>query len=120
MSINSEQEKKSLKECLRKTENLQETLERLEHILVHKTPFALYIATADRSDCTWIFDPQTIYGMVGGEDRYNRVLEALFPTEEDRSAGIAFFILKKVGPLYSVGVGIDVINEIINELYDDV
>lgn len=120
MSFNSDGEKKSLKECLRKTENLQETLECLEHILVHRTPFALYIATADRSDCTWIFDPQTIYGMVGGEDRYDKVFNSLFPTEEDRSVGIAFFILKKVGPLYSMRVGIDVIDEIISELYDDV
>ena len=50
MSLNSEQEKKSLRDSLRNTENLQETLECLERILINRTPFALYIATADRTD----------------------------------------------------------------------
>lgn len=120
MSLNSEQEKKSLKDSLKSTENLQETLECLEHILVHRTPFALYIATADRSDCTWIFDPQTIYHMVGGEHKYKAIFGSLFPTEEDKSVGIVFFIFKKVGPLYSVRVDIELIDEIINDLYDDI
>jgi hypothetical protein len=120
MSLNSEQEKKSLKDSLKNTENLQETLVCLESILVHRTPFALYIATADRTDCTWIFDPQTIYQMVGGEDKYDSIFSSLFPTEEDKSVGIVFFIFKKVGPLYSIRVDIDLIDEIINDLYDDV
>lgn len=120
MSLNSEQEKKSLRDSLRNTDDLQETLKCLEHILVHRTPFALYIATADRTDCTWIFDPETIYGMVGGEDKYDVIFDSLFPTEEDKSVGIVFFIFKKVGPLYSVRVDIELIDEIINDLYDDV
>ena len=120
MSLNSEQEKKSLRDSLRNTENLQETLECLERILINRTPFALYIATADRTNCTWIFDPETIYSMVGGENRCNAIFDSLFPTEEEKSVGVIFFIFKKVGPLYSVRVDIDLIDEIINELYDDV
>ncbi len=120
MSLNSEQEKKSLKESLRNTENLRETLECLEHILIHRTPFALYVATADRSDCTWIFDPETIYQMVGGEDKYNSIFDSLFYTEEERAVGIVFFIFRKVGPIYSVKVDLELIDEIINELYDEV
>lgn len=117
MSINSEQEKESLKASLKNTENLQETLECLEYILKHKTPFALYVATADRTNCLWIFDPQTVYGMVGGEDKYNSIYNSLFTTEEDRSVGLIFFIFRKVGPLYSIRVDTDLINEIIDELY---
>ena len=120
MSLNSEQEKKSLKDSLRNTENLQETLECLEHVLVHRSPFALYVATADRTNCTWIFDEQMIYQMVGGEYKYNAIFDTLFPTNDEKSVGIVFFILKKVGPLYSVRVDIELIDEIINELYDDV
>jgi len=120
MSLNSEQEKKSLRDSLRNTENLQETLKCLERILIHRTPFALYVATADRTDCAWIFDPETVYGMVGGEDKYRVIFDSLFLTEEDKSVGIIFFIFKKVGPLYSIRVDIDMIDEIINDLYNDV
>jgi hypothetical protein len=120
MSLNSEQEKKSLKDSLKNTENLQETLEYLEHVLVHRSPFALYVATADRTDCTWIFDAPMIYQMIGGEHKYNAIFDTLFPTDDEKSVGIVFFILKKVGPLYSVRVDIELIDEIINELYNDV
>jgi hypothetical protein len=119
MSLNSEREKKSLKDSLRNTENLRETLECLEHVLIHRTPFALYVATADRTDCTWIFDPDTIYEMVGGKDKYDDIFNSLFVTEEERATGVVFFIFRKVGPIYSVRVDIELIDEIINELYDE-
>lgn len=119
MSLNSEHEKKSLKESLKHTENVRETLECLEHILARRTPFALYVATADRTDCTWIFDPDTVYGMVGGEDKYNSIFESLFRTDEEKAIGVVFFIFRKVGPIYSVRVDIEIIDEIINELYDE-
>lgn len=119
MSLNSEQEKKSLKESFKNTENLQETLECLEHILANRTPFALYVATADRSDCTWIFDPQTIYQMVGGESKYSSIFESLFVSDEEKATGVVFFIFRKVGPIYSVRIDIELIDEIINELYDE-
>lgn len=119
MSLNSDNEKKSLKESLRNTENLSETVECLEHILAHKTPFALYVATADRSDCMWVFDPETVYQMVGGKSRYEEIFNSLFPTDEEKVTGVVFFILRKVGPLYSIRVDTELIDEIINDLYNE-
>lgn len=120
MSINSQKEKEYLKESLRNTQNPQRTLECLEQILVNRTPFALYIATADRSNCAWIFDPHQIYDMIGGEGRYNEIFDTLFETEEEKNTGIVLFILKKVGPLYSVRVDLEAINEIIDDLYNEI
>jgi len=119
MTLNSESEKRSLKESLRNTENLSETVQCLEHILAHRTPFALYVATADRSDCMWVFDPETVYQMVGGKTKYNEIFNSLFDSEEEKATGVVFFILKKVGPLYSVRVDTELIDEIINDLYDE-
>lgn len=119
MSFNSEQEKESLKASLKNTENLQETIVCLEHVLAHRTPFALYIATADRTNCTWVFDPHMVYAMVGGEDKYKNIYDSLFTTEEDRSIGLIFFILRKVGPLYSIRVDIELIEEVISDLYEN-
>ena len=120
MTFNTEEEKTSLKNSLRNTENLQETLECLEHVLHHRTPFALYVATADRSDCTWIFDPETVIQMVGGEKKYAAVFDSMFLTEEEREIGIVFFILRKVGPIASVRIDIELIDEIINELFEEI
>ena len=118
-AMNTEYEKISLKESLKNTEDLQTTLQCLEHVLVHRTPFALYIATADKSDCAWIFDPDTIYRMIGGQDRYTEVFNSLFPTDDEKAVGVVFFIFKKIGPLYSARVDIETIDEVINELYDE-
>lgn len=120
MIFNTEEEKTSLKNSLRNTENIQETLECLEHVLHHRTPFALYVATADRSDCTWIFDPETVIQMAGGEKKYSEIFNSLFKTEEDREVGIVFFVLRKVGPIASVRIDIELIDEIINELYEEI
>jgi hypothetical protein len=119
MSLNSENEKKSLKESLRNTEDPKETLECLEYILAHKTPFALYIATADGVNRTWIFDPDTVYRMLGGEDKYISIFNSLFASEEEKEAGVVFFIFRKVGPLYSIRVDVEMLDEIANELYDE-
>lgn len=119
MSLNSDQEKKSLKDSLKNIDNPLEVIESLEQVLEYKTPFALYIATADRTNCSWIFDQQTIYRMLGGEYHYRVVFDSLFPTPEDKELGVVFLILRKVGPLYAVRVGVETIDEIINELYDE-
>ena len=120
MNFNTEEEKQALKHSLLNTEDLKETLECLEVVLISRTPFALYVATADRSDCTWIFDPETIYQMVGGEKKYNEIKDSILTTEEEKSVGVIFFIFKKVGPLYSIRVDIDLIDEIVNELYETI
>lgn len=120
MNFNTEEEREALKQSLLNTEDLNETLECLEHVLTHKTPFALYVATADRSDCMWIFDPATVYEMVGGEKKYNQIYDEMFLTEEDKAIGVIFFILKKVGPLYSIRLDIEIVEEIIAELYENI
>lgn len=118
MNFNTDEEKQALKNSLLNTENLNETLECLEHVLIHRTPFALYVATADRADCIWIFDPDTVYEMVGGKDKYDSVRSEMLVTEEDQAMGVIFFIFKKIGPLYSIRLDIDVIDEIINDIYE--
>lgn len=118
MSFNSENEKNALKESLLNTENLQDTLACLEQVLTFRTPFALYIATADKTDCSWIFDPETVYHMVNGEDNYKQIFDSLFKSEEDKATGVIFFIFRKVGPIYSIRVDIETIDSIIEELYD--
>jgi hypothetical protein len=118
MGLNSEQEKQSLKESLKNTEDLDQTLLCLECILEYKTPMALYIATADQSDCTWIFDADMIYGMVGGKKKYTEIHKTIF-SEDSEEEGILFFIFKKVGPLYSVRVDLQTIEEIVEDLKKD-
>lgn len=120
MNFNTEEEKEALKVSLLNTENLQETLECLEYILINKSPFGLYVATADKTDCMWIFDENTIHQMVGGTGKYNQIYSEMFPTDEDKEIGVMFFIFKKVGPLYSVRLDIELIDEIIEELYENV
>lgn len=121
MGLNSEQEKQSLKESLKNTEDLDQTLLCLECILEYKTPMALYIATADRSDCTWIFDADMIYSMLGGERKYKDIYKTLFTseTEDESEAGILFFIFKKVGPFYSIRIDLQTIEEIVEDLKGD-
>lgn len=119
MTFNSEDEKKSLKESLKNTESLPKTIKYLEHILKYRTPFALYIATADRTDCMWIFDPDTIYNMVGGTSEYKKIFNSLFTSDEEKFTGVVFFIFRKVGPIYSIRIDLELISEIINDLYNE-
>jgi hypothetical protein len=120
MTFNTEDEKISLKNSLRNTEDLHETLECLEHVLHHHTPFALYVATADRNDCTWIFDPETVIQMVGGDEKYFAIFDSMFPTDEEKDIGVVFFILRKVGPIVSIKIDIELIDEIINDLFEEI
>jgi hypothetical protein len=118
MGLHSEQEKNSLKESLKNTDDLNQTIFCLECILKYKTPFALYIATADKTNCSWIFDKDIIYSMLGGEDKYKKI-QASTDSENSDTEEVTFFIFKKVGPIYAVKVDIEVIDQIINELYDE-
>jgi len=65
-------------------------------------PIALYVATKDNSDITWMFDKDDISEMLGGRDTLDSVTDQLLPTEKDKEEGIIFVIFKKIGPLYSV------------------
>lgn len=118
MGLNSEQEKQSLRDSLKNTENLDQTLFCLECILEYKTPMALYVATADRSDCTWIFDADMIYNMLGGRKKYAEIYRTLFQngSEEPIEEGILFFIFKKVGPIYSIKIDLETIEEIVEDI----
>lgn len=114
---NTQEEKEALIKSLMNTQDLNETVHCLEKVLMKRTPFALYVATADRTNCIWIFDPETIYEMVGGKDKYDETREGMFLTPEEKETGVVFFVLKKVGPLYAVRLDIDIIDEVIEELY---
>lgn len=120
MTFNSEEEKKALRECLINTPDLNETLSCLEKILKNRTPFGLYVATADRSDCLWIFEEEQIYDMIGGKDKYDAIKTNIFESEEEKNLGVVFFILNKIGPIYSVKVSIETINEIIDDFFERV
>ena len=65
-------------------------------------PIALYVATKDNSDITWMFDKDEISEMLGGKDALDSVTDQLLPTKKDKEEGIIFVIFKKIGPLYSV------------------
>jgi len=120
MFENSQEEIDLLKQSFELSDNLPGTIESLKRVHRHKSPLALYIATLDRMDVTWLFDKDEIYYMIGGEDTYNQILEQILPTELDKQSGIVFFIFKKIGPLYSVRLELDVIEDIIIYLLDKV
>ena len=91
-------------------------LEHLERILNTKDPFALYIATADKSNCSWIFDKKTLCSMLGGEANYLAIENQIAKDSEEDF--VLFFILKKVGPLYSIRLEVEFLNEVLDELYN--
>ena len=119
MSLNSDEERESLKRSFSNTEDIRGTITSLEYIYEYQTPFALYVATLDNTNFMWIFDPDTVYRMIGGERAYQGVFDSLFLSEEEREVGIIFFVLRKVGPLVSVRVDKATIGDIIQELYDE-
>lgn len=96
--FNTEAEKSVLVESLRRAGDPDAVVECLEYILEHHTPFALYVATADRSSCMWIFDPDTVYEMLGGEDIHDKTFRSVFTDDIERGQGILFYVLRKVGP----------------------
>lgn len=120
MFENSQEEINLLKQSFELSDNLPGTIESLKRVYRQKSPLALYIATLDRMDVMWLFDKDEIYYMIGGEDTYNQILEQVLPTELEKQNGIVFFIFKKIGPLYSVRLELDVIEDIIIYLLDKI
>lgn len=96
--FNTEQEKEILADSLRRSGDRDSVILCLETVVNNHTPFALYIATKDRSNCTWIFDPDTVYEMIGGEDIHDKTFRSVFTDDIERGQGILFYVLRKVGP----------------------
>lgn len=114
--FNTEQEKEILADSLKRSGDTKSIIYCLETIANNHTPFALYIATRDRSNCTWIFDPDTVYEMIGGEDIHDKTFRSLFTNDIERREGILFYILRKVGPIISVRVSEKTILDVIDYL----
>ena len=91
-----------LLECFRKVGNRSLILDKIDEVIGNHNPISLYIATKDRQDCLFIFDPQTTYYMLGGREVYDRAFEMLFTTFDDKKSGIILFILRKIGPFLLV------------------
>lgn len=116
MNFNTQEERDALKQSLLNTENLSEALECLEHVLVNRTPFALYVATADRTNCMWIFDPNTVYEMLGGEDIHDKTFRSVFIDDIERSQGILFYVLRKVGPAMVIRLSDTSLRDVLDQL----
>lgn len=102
---------KSLLKAFSNTPDLNSVVFELETILQTKNPFAMYTPTLTIGE--WIFNKETIVSMVGGEDRYNEIAKETCPNGE-----VLFVLLKKVGPIISVPVDIDMINWILDKLHE--
>lgn len=114
--FNTEHEKEILADSLKRSGDTESVIYCLESVANDHTPFALYIATEDRSNCTWIFDSDTVYEMIGGEDIHEKTFRSLFTSEIERSEGIIFYILRKIGPLISIKVSEKTILDVIDYL----
>ncbi len=101
MLFNSDQDQHLLSETLKRVDSIPTVVNSLDYIIKHHSPFALYIATKDRQDCSWIFDPEVVCYMLGGIDYYNSVFESMFVTPQEQEVGIIMFVLRKTGPLIS-------------------
>jgi len=75
-------------------------------------PIALYIATKDQDDITWLFDRKEIALMLGGTDSLENITEELLPTPQDKKEGVVFAVLKKVGPIYAIKIEKAVLEEV--------
>lgn len=91
-------------------------IESLRHVVQNHTPFALYIATADRSNCMWIFDPDMVCEMLGGEDIHDKTFRSVFVDDDERKQGILFYVFRKVGPILTIRMGEDTIRSVIDTL----
>lgn len=114
--FNTEHEKEILADSLKRSGDPESIVYCLETVANYHSPFALYIATRDRSNCTWIFDPDTVYEMVGGKDIHDKTFRSLFTNDIERSEGILFYILRKIGPIISVRVSEKTILDILEDL----
>lgn len=116
MMFNSEKERKLLSESLKKSGDIPMMIRALDYVIENHSPFSLYIATKDRRDCTWIFDPKIVFYMLGGVENYNAVFDSMFLTEREKEAGIIMFVMRKVGPLVSVRFDEQFINNVLRDL----
>ena len=114
--FNTDSEINILVESLKNSGNVDGVLESLYYVLEHHTPFGLYVATADRSNCMWIFDPPTLYEMLGGQDIHDKTFRSVFTNDIERSQGILFYVLKKVGPVAVVRLSHSTIKDVIDVL----
>lgn len=112
---NTDLEKDVLVESLSKSEDPSGVLESLRYIEKNRTPFSLYIATLDRSNCMWIFDSSTIYDMLGGKDIHDKIFRKIF-SEGERENGVLFYIFQKTAPVTAIRLSIDFITDLIELL----
>ena len=116
----SENEENILTESFLKSNDKTGIVESLRYILDYRTPFALYIATLDRSNTMWIFDPDMVYDMLGGEDIHSKTFRTLFPSLTDRQTGVLFYVLDKISPTTVTRVELKTICGVIKKLNSDV
>lgn len=114
--FNTENEKKTLVDSLRRSGDPAGVLESLYYIEKNHTPFALYVATADQSNCMWIFDPDSVYELLGGQDIHDKTFRSVFIDDIERSEGILFYVLRKIGPAIVIRVSEDTIRFVIDSL----
>jgi hypothetical protein len=112
---NTDLEKNVLVDSLSKSDDPKGVLESLRYIQKNKTPFSLYIATLDRTNCMWIFDSSTVYDMLGGKDIHDKIFRKIFD-EDERESGILFYIFQKTAPVTAIRLSLDFITELIEML----
>lgn len=116
MIFNSNKDQYLLFESMRKSGDIPSLIDSLGYVIENHSPFSLYIATKDRSDCLWIFDPKIVTYMLGGNDNYNAVYDSMFKTTKEREVGIAMFVMKKTGPLVSLRLEEELIVNVMDDL----
>lgn len=116
MLFNSNKDQYLLFESMRKSGDIPSLVDSLEYVVKNHSPFSLYIATKDRSDCLWIFDPKIVTYMLGGLDNYKAVFDSMFKTSQEKNVGVAMFVMKKVGPLISLRLEEELILNVISDL----
>jgi len=94
------------------SEDESELVPMFKRAIKENGPIALYVATKDKSDITWLFDKQEIALMLGGDDALKSITNQLLPTEKDKQEGMVFVIFKKIGPLYSIRLEKAVLEEV--------
>lgn len=119
MSLNTPEEKNILARSLGHTSDREGVLKSLRYIADNRTPFALYFATKDRSNVMWVFDPDTVYEMLGGEDIHDKTFRSVFPEQKNRQDGILFYVLTKTSPIVVIRLSLETICWLIDELEAD-
>ena len=97
--FNTAEEKNVLAKSLRQSKDVGSVVECLDYVIENHTPFGLYIATEDKNNCMWIFDPEALYDMLGGKDIHDKTFRSVFDPGYEREHGILFYVLRKVGPI---------------------